>query len=187
MANDADDLPEDVDALKAKVHELNAQLSWYEEQFRLHQNKRFAASQDTAGDEQGQLFNEPEREQQRDRRQSASRKAKKGRSNKGGGRRALPQDLPRETRVYEASEAERQCDCGAERHVVDTEVTERVEHEPGKVYVVEHHQPRYGCRHCENGVHRAAARAAPLRLLPGILGSPVAASRRIALSTRPSR
>jgi len=167
MSNEAEQLPDDIDALKAKVRELHDQVAWYEEQFRLDRAKRFAASQDQGPAEQGPLFNEPEREQQRERRQAA--KSKKGHSNKGGGRRPLPKGLPRETRVHELDEAERRCDCGAERHVVDTEVTETVEQIPAKVVVVEHHRRRYACRHCDSGVERAPAPKAPI---PGAQAGP---------------
>jgi transposase len=160
-------LPHDVEALQAEVeckrhevHELKKQLAWYEEQHRLKQAKRFGASQDTPP-EQDTLFDEPERELHRERTQSV-KGHKRGRNN-GGGRDPLPAHLPREVRVHELCGDECTCGCGGALHVVDTEVTEQLEQVPAKLYVIEHHRRRYGCRACGEGLHRAPAPAAPIR------------------------
>jgi transposase len=170
MAKAVDDLPDDVEALKAEVRNLRQRVAMFEEQFRLDQAKRYAPSQDQPPAEDLPLFNEAEHERQRERRQAASAKSKKSGKAKGGGRRPLPQDLPRETRVHELAEPERVCDgCGGALHVVDTEVSEQLEQIPAKVYVVEHHRRRYGCRDCEDGVQRAPAPQAPI---PGAQAGP---------------
>lgn len=166
MSTVADPLPDDVEALQAEVERarrendaLKKQLAWYEEQHRLAQAKRFAASTDTPP-EQDVLFDEPERELHRARTYPV-----KGhqRRKSGGGRKPLPAHLPREIRVHELEPEACTCGCGGVLHVVDTEVTEQLEQIPAKVYVVEHHRRRYGCRNCGEGVARAPAPAAPIR------------------------
>jgi len=180
MSADAEALPQDVDALQHVVErqrrendELKQQLAWYQEQHRLAQAKRFAASQDTPP-EQDVLFDESEREVHRERTHPV--KGHKRRS-KGGGCAPLPAHLPREVRVHELAEGECTCGCGGALHVVGTEVTEQLEQVPAKLYVVEHHRRRYGCRRCGEGVARAPAPGAPIRgarVGPQLLASLVA-------------
>lgn len=169
MAKAVDDLPDDVEALKTEVRNLRQRVAMFEEQYRLDQAKRYAPSQDQPPAEALELFNEAEHERQRERYQPAARSKKAGQS-QGGGRRPLPKELPRETRVHELSDAERVCDCcGGALHVVDTEVSEQLEQIPAKVYVVEHQRRRYACRDCEGGVQRAPAPQAPI---PGAQAGP---------------
>jgi transposase len=171
MAKAVDDLPDDVEALKAEVRNLRQRVAMFEEQYRLDQAKRYAPSQDQPPAEELPLFNEAEHERQRARYQpAAAAKPKKSGQANGGGRRPLPKDLPRETRVHELAESEQVCDCcGGALHVVDTEVTETAEQIPARVYVVEHYRRRYACRDCDGGVERAPAPKAPI---PGAQAGP---------------
>jgi len=69
---------------------------------------------------------------------------------KKGGRRALPEDLPRVTVVYDLPENEKvccECDQPMERIGVDT--TEKLEYVPATIRVVVHERPKYGCKQCE--------------------------------------
>lgn len=167
MVDAAEALPDDVDALKARVQqdqheilELKKRLAWYEEQQRLARAKRFAASQDTPP-EQAVLLDEAEREVHRERTHAV--KGHKRRNKGGGGRGPLPDHLPREVHVHELGAGECTCGCGGALHVVDTEVTEQLEQVPAKLFVVEHHRRRYACRACGEGMARAPAPAAPIR------------------------
>ncbi|WP_245533939.1 transposase, partial [Effusibacillus pohliae] len=46
--------------LEQQIAELSAKLKWYEEQFRLSQQKKFGASSERTNSDQLQLFNEAE-------------------------------------------------------------------------------------------------------------------------------
>jgi len=167
MSAVAEPLPQDFDALaseleqrRQEVHELRKELAWYQEQQRLSQAQKYAASADTPPEQQA-LLDEAERELHHERTHAV--KGHKRRSKGGGGRKPLPEHLPREVRVHDLGADECTCGCGGALHVVDTEVTEALEQIPAKLYVVEHHRRRYACRQCGDGIARAPAPAAPIR------------------------
>ena len=69
---------------------------------------------------------------------------------KGHGRRRLPTDLPRQTKVHDLPEAEKPCPCcGTLRTVIGQEVSEQLDFEPAKLFVVEHVRLKYACPNCE--------------------------------------
>jgi len=57
-----EDLQVQVVKLQSQVDELAAKVKWYEEQFRLSQQKKFGASSERTHPDQLQLFNEAEAE-----------------------------------------------------------------------------------------------------------------------------
>jgi transposase len=64
----------------------------------------------------------------------------------------FPQFLPRERREHPLPEHERPCTCcGQERTVIRQEVTEQLELDPARAYVVEHVRFTYACPHCRRG------------------------------------
>lgn len=65
------------------------------------------------------------------------------------GRRPLPEHLPRVTIVHDVAEADKRCGCGAEKPCIGQEVSEQLEYEPARLYVVQHVRPKYACRKCE--------------------------------------
>ena len=56
------------------------------------------------------------------------------------------------------------CGCGAERHVIGEDVSERLDIIPAQFRVIVTRRPKYACRSCTNGVVQAPA---PARLIPG--------------------
>jgi transposase len=69
---------------------------------------------------------------------------------KGHGRRRLPSDLPRETRIHDLPEEEKPCPCcGEVRHVIGRETSEQLDYVPAKVKVIEHVRLKYACPECE--------------------------------------
>lgn len=63
---------------------------------------------------------------------------KKGNGNNKPGRKPLPDNLPRETRIYDLAEGEKICSCGHQLTCIGEEVTEQLEIEPAKLYVIVH-------------------------------------------------
>lgn len=64
----------------------------------------------------------------------------------------FPQFLPRQRREYPLPPEERPCgSCGEERVIIQTRVTEQLEIEPPKAYVVEHVRYTYACATCREG------------------------------------
>lgn len=81
------------------------------------------------------------------------RPAQKRQTNRG----ALPKHLPRIEEVIEPETS--LCDCGAERHVIGEDVSERLDVVPAKFRVLVTRRPKYACRSCEEAIVQAPARA----------------------------
>jgi len=77
-------------------------------------------------------------------------------------RGSLPKHLPRIEEVIEPEETT--CDCGAARHVIGEDVSERLDVIPAQFRVIVTRRPKYACRSCENGIVQVPA---PARLIPG--------------------
>ncbi len=82
---------------------------------------------------------------------------------RSGGRRPLPQHLPREVKRYELSEAERVCPCCGElRQEIDIEKSEQLDFVPGVWKVIEHQRVKYACKGCEEHVALAPKPPQPI-------------------------
>jgi transposase len=65
------------------------------------------------------------------------------------GRRRLPENLPREPRHHELSEAERVCpNCGKVRMDIGTDRSEQLDYRPASLFVIEHFVHKYVCPCC---------------------------------------
>lgn len=97
----------------------------------------------------------------------ADTEAKAGR--RGHGRKALPKNLRRERLDYTLTEAERTCPCcGEPRHEIGTTTTSQLDYQPASLFIVDHVQHSYACRHCAGEVVRADKLPAPIdKGLPG--------------------
>ena len=71
-------------------------------------------------------------------------------------RGSLPKHLER---VEVVIEPELACTCGAERHVIGEDVSERLDIIPAQFRVIVTRRPKYACRSCESGVTQAPAPA----------------------------
>lgn len=162
------ELPDDVRALKSIIRGKDSFIAELEkrneillEQVRLLEKYRFARSSEkwTAEDElQGRLFNEAEvgvrpmpGEVFETERISYTRKRRKG-------RRALPEDLPRNTIIHELTEEQRRCgnkgcpkwgECGKLRPLIGEETREELEFIPAQIRVNRHVYRKYGQIACE--------------------------------------
>ena len=81
---------------------------------------------------------------------------------KGHGRRQIPDHLPRTDVPHDVPPAERVCDCGREKSRIGEDVTEQLEYEPGKMFVLRHIYPKYACSCCKDGVTSAEPAASPI-------------------------
>lgn len=87
-----------------------------------------------------------------------SRPAKPRDTNRG----SLPKHLPRIEEVIVPDSTI--CGCGAERHVIGEDTSERLDIIPAQFRVIVTRRPKYACRSCTNGVVQAPA---PARLILG--------------------
>jgi transposase len=84
------------------------------------------------------------------------------------GRKPLPQELPRKQVIYDLSDAEKQCECGHELTRIGEVKTEQLDIVPAKIYVIEHIEKKYACKHCEECVRQAKK---PLQPIPKSIAS----------------
>lgn len=85
------------------------------------------------------------------------------------GRPALPKDLPRVTRTYDLTEAEKRCGCGCLMDKIGEKTREQLEFIPAQVQVIDHVRYQYACRHCEAEMKLASM---PKQAIPKSIASP---------------
>lgn len=92
---------------------------------------------------------------------------------RGGGRKPLPEDLPRIDVIHDLDESEKVCACGHALKRIGEEVTEQLEFIPAKAQVIRNIRCKYACTHCE-GLEGPAVTLAPLpeTLLPKTIATP---------------
>ena len=137
--------------MSTELEAAKMKITWYEEQIRIHQQKRFGASSEkTEISEQISLFNEPENEQviflpepKEDEVIIEKKKSK-------GHKKEITKQFPVETIEYKLSEEEQICPkCGNKLHEMSKQVHVQLKLIPAQIIKEEHVQYVYSCRHCE--------------------------------------
>jgi transposase len=110
---------------------------------------------------------QPDPQQEADPPQNSASSAEPSR--KGGGRRPLPSNWPKEIRRHELSEEERKCPCcGEVRCEMGVETSQQIEFIPAVFKVIEHHRVQYACKSCQENVAIAPKPPQPIEKgLPG--------------------
>jgi len=172
------ELPTDVKELHHLVIEQSKKIQILEEELRLAKAHRFGRSADREVEEkQARLFNEAE--------DGAGQKSEQPPSEppitvaaynrKKAGRRALPENLPREEIVHDIPDEQKVCACGAVMKRMGEEVSEQLEVIPAQAKVIRHVRPKYACRICQ-GVETkdGAVKIAPPaeQLIPKSIATP---------------
>lgn len=84
------------------------------------------------------------------------------RNKKGQGRQKLPSSLPYVEKVYDLTEAEKQCACGCELTHIKDECTEQLDVIPQMTFRVLHIRKKYACKQCEETVLTAKLPKQPI-------------------------
>jgi transposase len=86
-------------------------------------------------------------------------------SRKKGGRRKLPESLPRIDIIHDIPEKDKECACGSEMEKIGEEVSEKLLYIPATVEVERHIRYKYACKNCEGaeseGIHPTVKIAPP--------------------------
>ncbi|WP_051687358.1 IS66 family transposase [Microbulbifer sp. HZ11] len=178
----AEQLPDDIDALKALLVQQQSQLlqkqqriDLLEEQILLMRDTHFARSSEQSPDQYG-FFDEAEVESETPAPDLAaeppSENATKPQSRKTSGRRALPAELPRVRREHDLPEEQKSCTCGCQLQAIGEEISEQLDIIPAKIQVIQHVRKKYGCKTCESNVKTAPLPAQPIpksNASPGLL------------------
>jgi transposase len=167
-------LPETVEELRALVLELAAERSAYRDEIsqlreyiRLLKRQHFGPkSERTQATHQPGLFNEAEQLVD-----SAEAKADgeltiqaHTRRKRGGGRRPLPDFLPREEILHDLAESERACPNDASHRVLEIgrDRLEQLVFVPATAKVIVHVRPKYACSSCKDFVRTAELPPQPI-------------------------
>ena len=156
--------------------ELSVKLSWYEEQFRLSQQRRFGSSSEQTHPDQLNIFNEAEVDAKPAQPEPTMEEVTYRRKKQTGHREEQLKGLPVETVDYYLSPEEQVCACGGPLHEMSTEVRQEIKVIPAQVSVVKHVRHVYACRQCEQENTKTTIVTAPMPApaLPGSIASPTA-------------
>lgn len=155
-----DDLPNDIAELKAIIRAQQDQNARLEALVASFKKALFGAKSEKIDPAQYELELEDietaiaqvEAEIDADERTAPVRPPKQRHTNRG----SLPKHLER---VEVVIEPELSCGCGAERHVIGEDVSERLDIIPAQFRVIVTRRPKYACRSCEGGIAQAPAPA----------------------------
>jgi len=171
-----DQLPDDVDALKALVAEQvarNAQLQsrvlTLQEQLNLALARRYAASSEKLSPDQIRLFDEAEAETQTAAPAEDETITVPAHARRKRGRKKLPEALPRVEVIHELPDSERVCPHdGNPLTEIGAVTSEQLDIIPAKIQVIRHIRKQYACR-CGQCIKTAVL---PPQPIPKSLASP---------------
>ena len=168
LENENHDLQDKNQNLSKKLIEVeatNAKLMAY---LKLAQNNRFGTKSEKISDEDtpmlpgiGQVFDEASVETKKPVKRDAQ-----------GGRKPLPDHLPRTEVTHDIQDHDKICSCGHPLHCIGKEESEQIEVVPAQVKIVKNVRLKYGCKACEDTVVTAPmpAQAIPKSMAgPGLL------------------
>jgi len=188
MEKALDQLPDDVEALKSLVAEqlarneqlqadkqaivqenegLKVRVLTLQEQLNLALARRYAASSEKISPDQYRLFDEAEADTQPE--PDDDEVMVPAHRRKKGGRKPLPESLPRVELLHELSSAERICPHdGATLDEISTVTSEQLDIVPAKIQVIRHIRKQYACK-CGQCIKTAAL---PNQPIPKSMASP---------------
>jgi transposase len=186
------DLPDDIDALKdlvvaqaAREHEYETELQRLREQLNLLLAKRYGPSSEKLSPDQLSLFNEAELDTDTPpEREPAATVPVAAHERKRGGRKPLPDTLPRVRIEHDLPAGEKRCPCGCDLTRIGEETSEQLDIVPAQVRVLQHVRFKYACKACEETIKTAPLPAQPLpksNASPGLLAHIVVAKYQDAL------
>lgn len=162
--------------LKEKVLQLQKEIDFFREKFKLAQHRQFGASSEKSPDQIDWLFNEAEAtadEAPAESYESVTKVEETENTStpsvtqKKTGRKPLPADLPRETRLIDLADAEKICPCcNGNLHKIGEEKSEQLEYIPASLKVIETLRPKYACRACEKNNTATPIVIAPMPASP---------------------
>jgi transposase len=137
--------------LKNKIEELERQVSWFKEQFKLANQRQFGKSSETSVSINLSLFDE---EMAADEKEAADKPAKEEtitytRKKKSTGRHFDVSRFPKEQKIYDLEESEKICYCGTSLTQAGEDSSIQIDHVPETFRVIEHITLKYCCRQCE--------------------------------------
>lgn len=119
---------------------------------------------------QGRLFDEAEPAENTPEIEAAEAEiAVPAHKRKKGGRKSLPENLPRVEMIHDLSESEKLCACGCELAHIGDERTEQFDIIPEKLQVIVHVHKKYSCKGCQQTIKTAKK---PQQAIPNSIATP---------------
>ncbi len=185
MNSESPQLPDSVEDLKEVIHSdrhyiefQQSRIEHLENQVRLLRAKLFGRKSEKQAvdtdDKQLLLFNEAE-ETAEEKPANEEKVTVSGHTRKKGGRKPLPDDLPRVEVVHDIPEEEKTCACGCEMSRIGEDVSEKLDIIPAKVQVIRNIRYKYACKNCEGVESEQGAvktAALPPQLIPQSIATP---------------
>ena len=172
MAGSNDNLPDDIEALKALVLKYRDEASTLREQLNILIARRFGPSSEKHTPEQLGLFNEVEQSTQDESDEEACEEelSVPAHSRKKPGRKPLPDYIERVEVLHDLPESEKVCPHdGTALERIGEEVSEQLDVIPARVQVLRHIRPKYSCPCCREGIKTAVM---PPQPIPRSIASP---------------
>jgi len=174
MFSQAQQLPDDVEALKGIISSQGTHINALEEKIRHLQGQLFGRRSEKYVVNEGlqeNLFDEAEEvfEQEAKEKEIIIPSYKRKKS----GRKPLPKDLPRVDVVHDLEEEEKVCACGCIKTRIGQEVSEKLDIIPSKFQVIRNIRYKYACKNCE-GVESEEGAVAIAPLPPQIIPQGIA-------------
>ncbi len=174
------ELPDDIEALKALVHEqaqqtqrLQAEIIALQEQINLLLHKRYGASSEQGSPDQLALFNEAEAQvDEAPQDEPEELISIPGHERKKPGRKPLPAALPRIRVEHDLEACEKTCECGCQLTRIGEQISEQLDIVPAQIRVIQHVRPTYACKACEETIKTAPLIPQPIpksNASPGLL------------------
>jgi transposase len=166
-------LQEENKLLQEEKANLEIKLKWFEEQYRLQQNKLFGTSSEKTSPDQLSLFNEAESEAKPESPEPDIETITYERKKKQGQREETFKNLPTEIIEYHLPQDEQDCHCGGKLHLMSKQIRKELKIVPAVLSIVEHVQYIYSCRNCEKNDINTPVKIAkmPKPAIPGSIAS----------------
>lgn len=151
--------------LLSLVSEQKARIEMLQHQLFLMKNARFGrkTEKDVVAEQMSFQFDEadaPEPEAVEDATESET--ITYTRTKKGQGRQKLPESLPYIEKVYDLTDAEKQCACGCQLTHISDERSEQLDVVPQMTFRVIHIRKKYACKQCEETIQTAKLPKQPI-------------------------
>ena len=185
MKSELDSLPEDIESLKEVIYSdrhfiefQKSRIEHLENQVNLLKARLFGrkSEKQVVGKDDGQLTLFDEAEEITEETPAKEEKIIVAEHvRKKGGRKPLPEDLPRIEVIHDLSEEEKICACGCEMSRIGEDVSEKLDIVPAKVQVIRHIRYKYACKNCEGVESEEGAvkiAALPPQIIPQSIATP---------------
>jgi len=137
--------------LRTRLHHAERENELLREQIRLLRQQLFGRkTEKLSALDNGQLplFNEPVEPEEEKPAKAEEIVVPEHRRQKGG-RKPIPEHLPRVDVIHDVSAEKKVCACGLEKHRIGEDVSEQLDIVPARIQVLRHVRPKYACRGCE--------------------------------------